>query len=181
MKFIGFIIGLIIFVCILALVIYKIRKAWLYLSPNARNERKLLKEKLSQEFAVCSACGEKHTKNKMKMYKIVDNEKDLGSYTENISVGLGGSRTYRRSQVFYHEGYICGKCDRNWNIACVIWLFVMCIGEGIAYLIYRIWFNGNVDAAVNIFIVATILSFFLARFAWRKYRIYTKCHIKILQ
>ena len=177
----GIIFGLIILIGIIAIIAYQCKKLIKYYSSEARLQRRLQKEQLAKEEACCSACGRKFTKDKMKLYKIVDKQKDLGISTEYISGGLGGSKTVRRTQVFYHNGYICKKCDHNWDIACLIWILVMCVGEGIAYLIYRIWFNENTDAAVNIFIIASIVTFFLARYAWRKYRIYTKCDIRILQ
>lgn len=103
----GVIFGLIILVCLLAGLFYYIRKVCMYLSPKARAERKLLKEKLSQEFTSCSACGGIYSKDKMRIYKIVDKEKDLGTYTKYISGGLGGSKTYRKTQVFtYAENVI---------------------------------------------------------------------------
>lgn len=177
----GIIFGLIILIGIITFIAYQCKKLLKYYSSEARLQRRLQKEQLAKEEACCSACGRKFTKDKMKLYKIVDKQKDMGISTEYISGGLGGSKTVRRTQVFYHNGYICKKCDHNWDIACLIWILVMGLGEAIAYFIYYIWGNENGDFAFSTFFICTAIFLFIARKCWRMYRIHTKCDIKILQ
>lgn len=139
-----------------------------------------LKESLSQDETVCSACGRTSTKDKMKIYKIKAKETNLGTHTENILGGLGGSRHVTKKRIEFYEGYICKKCEKNWEIACLIWIGVMLLGEFFTYIIYRLIFEPNTDTAVKCFALGTLISFICARYCWIAYRKNKRCHIKVI-
>lgn len=177
-------IGILICLIIISLVSYGIFKL---VAPSERKKRKdkkiamqILSEQLSHEEAICYACGSKGTKGSMKLYKIVTGEKDLGTHTENILGGLGGSKRVRTKQVFYNPGYICKSCEKNWEIACVIWIIVMIIGEILTHLFYRFVLPSNGDYYVWCLIIGTTISCLIARYCWKSYRVHKHCHVKIL-
>lgn len=179
------IIGIIICLIIIGLVSYGI---YTLISPSERKKRKekkiaqqLLNEQLSHEEASCYACGSKYTKDRMKLYKIVTGEKDLGTHTENVLGGLGGSKHVRTKKVYYQEGYICKGCEKNWEIACVIWIIVMLIGEILTHLFYRFVLPSNGDNYVWCLIIGTTISCLIASYCWKSYRQHKHCHIKILK
>lgn len=177
-------IGMLIWIAILCWISYNLYKMF---SPSHREQRRknkiekqLLKEKLSHEEASCYACGKKYTKNKMKLYNIIVNEEYLGTHTEYISWGLGGSKQVTTKRIYYVPGYICRTCEMNWEIACVIWILVMIVGELLTYLFYHYIFSSNVNTAMHCFMVGTAVSYFCARYCWKMYRLHKHCHIKTL-
>ena len=106
----------------------------------------------------------------MKIYKIKVRETNLGTHTENVLGGLGGSRHLTRKRIEFYKGYICKICELNWEIACLVWIGVMIIGEFCTYIVYRLLFEPNTDTAVMCFSIGTVVSFVFARYCWIAYR-----------
>lgn len=180
----GAIIGLLIIIATLSFVVYKL---YILFSPTHRaqrrkekDERKRLKFIEAQEEGTCYACGRVTLKGKMKKYKIIINEEHLGTHTENILGGLGGSKQVTTKRITYIDGWICKKCDNNLDLACLIWLLIMAVGEAITILIYKIAFKADIDTLIRCLFWGTIISYFVARYCWRTFRKRKHCDIKIL-
>lgn len=179
------IIGLLIIVATLSFVVYKL---YILFSPTHRAQRRKEKDERerfeliwAQEEGVCCACGRVAVKGKMKRYKIISNEEHLGTHTEYILGGLGGSKQVTTKRITYIDGWICKKCEYNRDLACLIWLLIMVVGEAITFLIYKIAFEANIDTLIHCLFVGTIISYFVARYCWRTFRKRKHCDIKVFK
>ena len=179
------IIGLLIIVATLSFVVYKL---YILFSPTHRAERRKEKDERerlkliwAQEEGACCACGRVAIKGKMNRYKIIANEEYLGTHTEYNLGGVGGSKQVTKKRITYINGWICKKCEYNWDLACLIWLLTMVVGEAITFLIYTIAFEANIDTLIHCLFVGTIISYFVARYCWRTFRKRKHCDIKVFK